>query len=55
MSKILYGKPVAENLDIQSKDIFKDYESKHDKLPRLTAITVAVSYTHLTLPTTMLV
>ena len=25
MSKILYGKPVAENLDIQSKDIFKDY------------------------------
>ena len=40
MSKILYGKPVAENLDIQSKDIFKDYESKHDKLPRLTAITV---------------
>ena len=40
MSKILYGKPVAENLDINSKDIFKDYASKHDKLPRLTAITV---------------
>ena len=40
MSKILYGKPVAENLDIHSKDIFKDYTSQNDKLPKLTAITV---------------
>ena len=40
MSKILYGKPVAENLDKHSKDIFKDYTSQNDKLPKLTAITV---------------
>ena len=40
MSKILYGKPVAENLDIHSKDIFKDYTSQNEKVPKLTAITV---------------
>ena len=40
MSKILYGIPVAENLDKHSKDIFKDYTSQNEKLPKLTAITV---------------
>lgn len=40
MSKILYGKPVAENLDKHSKDIFKDYTSQNEKVPKLTAITV---------------
>jgi len=40
MSKILYGEPVAENLDKHSKDIFKDYTSQNEKVPKLTAITV---------------
>ena len=40
MSKILYGEPVAENLDSQSKNIFQEYTTKHDTPPLLTAITV---------------
>ena len=40
MSKILYGKPVAENLDFKSKTIFENYTTNNDKPPVLTAITV---------------
>ena len=40
MSQILYGKPVAENLDIKSKTIFENYTTQNDKSPVLTAITV---------------
>ena len=40
MSQILYGKPVAENLDFKSKTIFENYTTKNDKYPVLTAITV---------------
>ena len=40
MSKILFGEPVAENLDSQSKNIFEEYTTKHDTPPLLTAITV---------------
>ena len=40
MSKILYGKPVAENLDFKSKTIFENYTTQNDKSPVLTAITV---------------
>ena len=40
MSKILYGEPVAKNLDSQSKNIFQEYTTKHDTPPLLTAITV---------------
>ena len=40
MSKILFGEPVAENLDSQSKNIFEEYTTKNDKSPVLTAITV---------------
>ena len=40
MSQILYGKPVAENLDFKSKTIFENYKTNNDKPPVLTAITV---------------
>ena len=40
MSQILYGKPVAENLDFKSKSIFENYTTNNDKPPVLTAITV---------------
>ena len=40
MSKVLYGKPVADNLDSKSKTIFEEYLYKNDKSPVLTAITV---------------
>ena len=40
MSQILYGKPVAENLDFKSKTIFENYTANNDKPPVLTAITV---------------
>ena len=40
MSKILFGEPVAENLDYQSKNIFEEYTTKHETPPLLTAITV---------------
>ena len=40
MSQILYGKPVAENLDSKSKTIFENYTTYNDKPPLLTAITV---------------
>ena len=40
MSQILYGKPVAENLDLKSKTIFENYTTNNDKPPVLTAITV---------------
>ena len=40
MSKILYGEPVAKNLDSQSKNIFEEYTTKHETPPLLTAITV---------------
>ena len=40
MSQILYGKPVAENLDFKSNTIFENYTNDNDKPPVLTAITV---------------
>ena len=40
MSKILFGEPVAENLDSRSKNIFEEYTTQNDKSPVLTAITV---------------
>ena len=40
MSQILYGKPVAENLDFKSKTIFENYTTNNDKPLVLTAITV---------------
>ena len=40
MSQILYGKPVAENLDFKSNTIFENYTTNNDKPPVLTAITV---------------
>ncbi|MDC2967023.1 bifunctional 5,10-methylenetetrahydrofolate dehydrogenase/5,10-methenyltetrahydrofolate cyclohydrolase [Acidimicrobiaceae bacterium] len=40
MSQILYGKPVAENLDFKSKTIFENYTTQNDKSPVLTAITI---------------
>jgi len=40
MSQILYGKPVAENLDFKSRTIFENYTNNNDKPPVLTAITV---------------
>ena len=40
MSQILYGKPVAENLDFKSKTIFENYTTNNGKPPVLTAITV---------------
>ena len=40
MSQILYGKPVAENLDFKSKTIFENFTTNNDKPPVLTAITV---------------
>ena len=40
MSQILYGKPVAENLDFKSKTIFENYTTKNDKSPVLTAMTI---------------
>ena len=40
MSQILYGKPVAENLDFKSKTIFENYTTNNDKPPVLTAITI---------------
>ena len=40
MSQILYGKPVAENLDFKSKTIFENYSTNNDKPPVLTSITV---------------
>ncbi len=40
MSKVLIGKPVAENLDFKSKSVFEEYFDKNDKPPVLTAITV---------------
>ena len=48
MERILYGKPIAEELDAKSKLIFTNFENSNDRKPKLTAITVgAVSYTHL--------
>ncbi len=40
MSQILYGKPVAKNLDFKSNTIFENYTTNNDKPPVLTAITV---------------
>ena len=40
MSQILYGKPVAENLDFKSSTNFENYTNNNDKPPVLTAITV---------------
>ena len=39
MEKILFGAPVAEQLDEISKNVFQEH-SKNNKKPHLTAITV---------------
>ena len=39
MEQILFGAPVAEQLDEISKNVFQEY-SKNNKKPHLTAITV---------------
>ena len=40
MERILYGKPIAEELDDKSKLIFTKFENSNDRKPKLTAITV---------------
>ena len=40
MERILYGKPIAEELDANSKLVFTNYENANDRKPNLTAITV---------------
>ena len=40
MERILYGKPIAEELDANSKLVFTNYENDNDRKPKLTAITV---------------
>ena len=40
MERILYGKPIAEELDAKSKLVFTNYENANDRKPKLTAITV---------------
>ncbi len=40
MERILYGKPVADELDNKSKLVFKSFENFNDRKPKLTAITV---------------
>ena len=40
MERILYGKPIAEELDAKSKLIFTKFENGNDRKPKLTAITV---------------
>ena len=40
MERILYGKPIAEELDAKSKLIFTNFENANDRKPKLTAITV---------------
>ena len=40
MERILYGKPIAEDLDAKSKLIFTKFENGNDRKPKLTAITV---------------
>ena len=40
MERILYGKPIAEELDANSKLVFTNYENANDRKPKLTAITV---------------
>ena len=40
MEIILYGKPVAEELDKNSKKVFDEFKSSNKRKPKLTAITV---------------
>jgi len=40
METILYGKPIAEELDNKSKLVFKSFKNSKDREPKLTAITV---------------
>jgi len=40
MERILYGNPIADELDNRSKLIFKSFENSNDRKPKLTAITV---------------
>ena len=40
MERILYGNPIAEELDNRSKLVFKSFENSNDRKPKLTAITV---------------
>ena len=40
MEIILYGKPVAEELDKNSKKVFDEFKSSNKRNPKLTAITV---------------
>ena len=40
METILYGKPIADELDNKSRLVFKSFENSKDRKPKLTAITV---------------
>tara|TARA_B100000131_G_C17982903_1_gene559358 strand:- start:125 stop:961 length:837 start_codon:yes stop_codon:yes gene_type:complete len=40
MERILYGKPIADELDNKSKLAFKSFENFNDRKPKLTAVTV---------------
>ncbi len=40
MERILYGKPIADELDNKSKLVFKSFENFNDRKPKLTAVTV---------------
>ncbi len=40
MERILYGNPIADELDNRSKLVFKSFENSNDRKPKLTAITV---------------
>ena len=47
MERILYGNPIADELDNRSKLIFKSFENSNDRKPKLTAITVGDNPTSL--------
>ena len=40
MERILYGKPIADELDNKSKLVFKSFENFNNRKPKLTAVTV---------------
>ena len=40
METILYGKPIADELDNKSRLVFKSFANSKDRKPKLTAITV---------------
>ena len=52
MAKILDGKIFAKNLRDELKGIVSTLREEYGNVPGLAVVLVAVSYTHLTLPTT---